>query len=212
MAQPVDRRQFLIAGLASTLAGPAAAEGGAPVFIADMHAHLFFFGPRPASSQPLARSMAAGNVTLFSWSLVGDVPWLKRSRRGFEQKRHAQDRRGARLVREGPGADQGAHRAAGAEDRAHAGRRRSGAQGRPARRAVGRRRELPRQGCRPAAGCLRPRHPPRAARPLHPQSARRFPDGAAGARRHDRARQGGRAAMQSAGHAGRPRALHRARP
>ena len=29
--------------------------------------------------------MAAGNVTLFSWSLVGDVPWLKRSRRGFEQ-------------------------------------------------------------------------------------------------------------------------------
>jgi membrane dipeptidase len=85
MAQPVDRRQFLIAGLASTLAGPAAAESGPPVFIADMHAHLFFFGPRPASAQPLARSMAAGNVTLLSWSLVGDVPWLKRSRRGFEQ-------------------------------------------------------------------------------------------------------------------------------
>jgi membrane dipeptidase len=85
MAQPVDRRQFLIASLASTLAGPAAAEGGPTVYIADMHAHLFFFGPRPASQNPLARAMAAGNVTLFSWSLVGDVPWLKRSRRGFEQ-------------------------------------------------------------------------------------------------------------------------------
>jgi membrane dipeptidase len=85
MAQHVDRRQFLIAGLASALAGPVAAEAGAPVYIADMHAHLFFFGPRPASAQPLARSMAAGNVKLLSWSLVGDVPWLKRSRRGFEQ-------------------------------------------------------------------------------------------------------------------------------
>lgn len=81
----MDRRQLLLAGLAAPFALQRAAFGRDPIFIADMHAHLFFFGPAPAAVRPLARSMAAGNVTLLSWSLVGDVPWLRRSRRGFEQ-------------------------------------------------------------------------------------------------------------------------------
>jgi membrane dipeptidase len=85
----MDRRQFLISG-ASGLAAPALvispASARTRTFVADMHFHLLFFGARPASSRSLAREMAAGNVTLGAWSLVGDVPWLGRSRRGFVQK------------------------------------------------------------------------------------------------------------------------------
>jgi membrane dipeptidase len=85
----MDRRQFLVSGT-SGLAAPVLfaprALARTRTFIADMHFHLLFFGPRPATSRSLAREMAAGNVTLGSWSLVGDVPWLGRSRRGFVQK------------------------------------------------------------------------------------------------------------------------------
>jgi membrane dipeptidase len=84
----MDRRQFLIG--AGGLAAPALlapwASARTRTFIADMHFHLLFFGPNPASSRSLARDMAAGNVTLGSWSLVGDIPWLGRSQRGFVQK------------------------------------------------------------------------------------------------------------------------------
>ena len=50
----MDRRQLLKAGLALpfTLAGNAVAKD--PVYIGDMHYHLLFIGPHPASSQPLA--------------------------------------------------------------------------------------------------------------------------------------------------------------
>ena len=62
---------------ARTLAPPVRAEDAAPVYIGDMHSHLFFFGmgKSPAKS-PLGPAMAAGNATLVAWSLVGDVPWL----------------------------------------------------------------------------------------------------------------------------------------
>jgi membrane dipeptidase len=93
----MDRRQFLVSG-ASGLAAPAMlvtpASARTRTFVADMHFHLLFFGPNPASSRSLAREMAAGNVTLGSWSLVGDIPWLGRSRRGFVQK-GTPERRGA---------------------------------------------------------------------------------------------------------------------
>lgn len=87
----MDRRQLLIGGLATPLAATAAARAlaaeGAPItYIGDMHYHLFFFGKNPAPSNPLRRMMAGGNATLVSWSLVGDVPWLKLARGGFAQK------------------------------------------------------------------------------------------------------------------------------
>jgi membrane dipeptidase len=85
----MDRRQFLVGG-AGSLAAPTLfvthASARTRTFIADMHFHLLFFGPSPATSRSLAREMAAGNVTLGAWSLVGDIPWLGRSRRGFVQK------------------------------------------------------------------------------------------------------------------------------
>jgi membrane dipeptidase len=93
----MDRRQFLVGG-ASGLTAPALlvtpASARTRTFIADMHFHLLFLGPSPAPSRSLAREMAAGNVTLGTWSLVGDMPWLGRSPRGFVQK-GTPDARGA---------------------------------------------------------------------------------------------------------------------
>lgn len=81
----MNRRQFVAAALASPLAAVGPARARAPIYIADMHFHLFFFGKAPASTQPLARNMASGQATLVSWSLVGDVPWLKPNATGFTQ-------------------------------------------------------------------------------------------------------------------------------
>src|SRR5262245_62578978 len=85
----MDRRQFLVSG-ASGLAAPALlatpAAARTRTFVADMHFHLLFFGPNPAHRRSLAREMAAGKATLAAWSLVGDIPWLGRSSRGFVQK------------------------------------------------------------------------------------------------------------------------------
>lgn len=54
-----------------------------------MHFHLFFPGTIPRLKQeltPLARTMAEGGVTLLSWSLVGDLPWITATPRGLRQK------------------------------------------------------------------------------------------------------------------------------
>jgi membrane dipeptidase len=81
----MDRRQLLKGGLAwpLVLAGKAFAKD--PIFIADMHFHLFFFGANSAALKPLARSMAAGSATLAAWSLVGDLKWLRPTPRGLQQ-------------------------------------------------------------------------------------------------------------------------------
>lgn len=87
----MDRRQLLKAGLAwpfalagNGLVGSAVAKD--PIFIGDMHYHLLFMGPNPAASNPLAKNMAAGKATLVAWSLVGDLPWMTVTPRGFKQK------------------------------------------------------------------------------------------------------------------------------
>jgi membrane dipeptidase len=83
----MDRRRLLKAGLglAAALVPGVNARARALVPVADMHFHLFFFGPRPAGSVALAKEMAAGAATLAAWALVGDVPWLRPVRRGIVQ-------------------------------------------------------------------------------------------------------------------------------
>jgi membrane dipeptidase len=82
----MDRRQLLKAGLAWPLAFAGGAFAKEPIFIGDMHFHLLFLGPNPASSSPLGRNMAGGKATLVAWSLVGDLPWMAVTPRGFKQK------------------------------------------------------------------------------------------------------------------------------
>ncbi len=82
----MDRRQLLKSGLAWPFAVAGIAFAKDPIFIGDMHFHLLFIGPNPASSNPLARNLAGGRATLVAWSLVGDLPWMGVTPRGFKQK------------------------------------------------------------------------------------------------------------------------------
>ena len=82
----MDRRQLIKAGLAWPLGLAAGAAAMDPIYLADMHYHLLFLGPKPASRQPLAPNMAGGQATLVAWSLVGDLPWLAITPRGFKQR------------------------------------------------------------------------------------------------------------------------------
>src|SRR5262249_32774207 len=81
----MDRRSFLLAGLAAPFALSRFALAGDEIFLADMHFHLFFFGDKTPKRFPLAATMAAGNVKLLAWSLVGDVPWIRPSPKGLKQ-------------------------------------------------------------------------------------------------------------------------------
>jgi membrane dipeptidase len=100
----LDRRALLAGAAAAgaSAAGVSAAHGGdaSAIYIADMHFHLFFMGPRPASSQPLGPNMAGGQATLVSWSLVGDVPWLTPGGGSFRQKGSPKTGEGAKWLRE----------------------------------------------------------------------------------------------------------------
>jgi membrane dipeptidase len=82
----MDRRQLLKAGLAWPFAVAGSAVAKDPIFIGDMHYHLLFLGPNPAASNPLGKNMAGGKATLVAWSLVGDLPWMAVTPRGFKQK------------------------------------------------------------------------------------------------------------------------------
>jgi len=87
----MDRRQFLRTGLASPLAltpltFTTRAFAADQIFIADMHAHLFFAGSKTAAANPLAKNMAGGQATLVAWSLVGDLLWMESTPRGYRQK------------------------------------------------------------------------------------------------------------------------------
>lgn len=82
----MNRRRVLKAGAAWSLALASGAAAKEPIFIADMHFHLFFFGGNSADAMPLRKTMAAGNATLVAWSLVGDLLWLRPTPRGLRQK------------------------------------------------------------------------------------------------------------------------------
>lgn len=84
----MNRRELLMGGVAVAAVAPllpAVAGDSAAIPIGDMHAHLFFIGPKPASRNPMAKMMADGNATLVSWSLVGDMRWIRPSPTGLRQ-------------------------------------------------------------------------------------------------------------------------------
>ena len=71
----MNRREFLGCALASPLVFGGRASAQSPVFTGDMHFHSFFAKSR-YHSRPLAPSLAGGNTTLATWSLVGDSLWF----------------------------------------------------------------------------------------------------------------------------------------
>jgi membrane dipeptidase len=81
----MDRRQLLKGVLAWPFAFADGALAKDPVYIGDMHYHLLFIGPNTPAAKPLAKSMGAGNATLVAWSVVGDLPWIRPTARGFKQ-------------------------------------------------------------------------------------------------------------------------------
>src|SRR5437660_11767439 len=82
----MNRRQLIKAGLAWPLTFADRAVAGNPVFIADMHYHLFFDARGTLKSGSLAKTMADGNATLVAWALVGDLLWMTPTPRGYAQK------------------------------------------------------------------------------------------------------------------------------
>ena len=74
----INRRELLrISATSSTaqwLSGNATAAG--PIYLADMHYHLFFGGTYNAQKYPLGPDMAGGQATLVAWSLVSDLLWM----------------------------------------------------------------------------------------------------------------------------------------
>jgi hypothetical protein len=69
----MNRRHVLMAAAALALLGRSAWSAQRPIYIGDMHVHLFFRGAKPASTQPLGANMASGQATLVAWSLVADL-------------------------------------------------------------------------------------------------------------------------------------------
>jgi membrane dipeptidase len=85
----MNRREvFTTAGaLGLQLALPRAGLAAAPVYLADMHYHLFFGGTFPAATHPLGPDMAAGSATLVAWALVTDMPWMGSVAERYRQKK-----------------------------------------------------------------------------------------------------------------------------
>ena len=74
----MHRRAFIqgATGLGITLMAGGRPLAQDPVFLADMHFHLFFGGRNPVSRNPLAKLMKDGNATLVNWAMVGDSLWF----------------------------------------------------------------------------------------------------------------------------------------
>jgi membrane dipeptidase len=75
----INRRELLkvstASGLAQWLSGNASAAG--PIYLSDMHYHLFFDGGTYTPEKyPLGPDMAGGQATLVAWSVVTDLLWM----------------------------------------------------------------------------------------------------------------------------------------
>jgi membrane dipeptidase len=85
----INRRELLrvsiASGIAQGLAGNTRAAG--PIYLADMHYHLFFGGMYTPQKYPLGLDMASGGATLVAWSLVSDLLWM-----GPTADRHRQEK------------------------------------------------------------------------------------------------------------------------
>lgn len=88
----MNRREILKAGgaLGVTLGVPSKSFGIEPIYLADMHYHLFFGGGTyNPGAYPIGPDLAGGSATLVAWSLVTDAPWMGEMADRFRQKKTA---------------------------------------------------------------------------------------------------------------------------
>jgi membrane dipeptidase len=83
----INRRTFLAlaAGLGISAAAAKKVRAADPIYLADMHRHLWFKRLQNGEAKPLGPVMADGNATLVAWALGTDVNWIKKVPRGYEQ-------------------------------------------------------------------------------------------------------------------------------
>jgi membrane dipeptidase len=83
----LDRRTLLKTGvgLGISLVIGKGARAGDPIYLADMHRHLWFNRLQSGEARPLGPDMAEGNATLVAWALGADVHWIAKGPRGFVQ-------------------------------------------------------------------------------------------------------------------------------
>jgi len=82
-----DRRTFLKragVGISFCIANDTLAKD--PIYLADMHRHLWFIRLQSGEARPLGPVMAEGDATLVAWALGTDALWITRGPRGFIQK------------------------------------------------------------------------------------------------------------------------------
>src|SRR5262245_39083010 len=87
MLRPLNRRELvsaLGAGLALSFGRTVHAAG--PIYLGDMHYHLFFGGTYPSDKYPLGPDMRGGQATLVAWSLVSDLLWMGPAANRYRQK------------------------------------------------------------------------------------------------------------------------------
>ena len=82
-----DRRTFLkraALGISFGMANDALAKD--PIYLADMHRHLWFIRLQSGEARPLGPVLAEGDATLVAWALGTDALWITKGPRGFIQK------------------------------------------------------------------------------------------------------------------------------
>src|SRR5712691_6702601 len=82
-----DRRTFLKqagVGISFCIANDTLAKD--PIYLADMHRHLWFIRLQSGEARPLGPVMAEGDATLVAWALGTDALWITRGPLGFIQK------------------------------------------------------------------------------------------------------------------------------
>src|SRR5712671_1062562 len=82
-----DRRTFLKragVGISFCIANDTLAKD--PIYLADMHRHLWFIRLQSGEARPLGPVMAEGDATLVAWALGADAPWITLGSRAWVQK------------------------------------------------------------------------------------------------------------------------------
>ena len=84
----LDRRTLLKMsiglGISSGVANQAAARE--PIYLGDMHRHLWFSRLQSGEARPMGQVIADDKATLVAWALGADAPWITLGPRKYVQK------------------------------------------------------------------------------------------------------------------------------